>query len=99
MHVRNDDIVCKFRGIKDCYKQIIRLDGIQGLYRGFLVCCVSGFVYRGFYLGIFESIKNKNDEMVVRFGKGYVSAMTGFLLSYPLSTIQRRLLMRSGEEI
>ena len=32
-------------------------DGIQGLYRGFVISAVGIFIYRGFYFGLYDSLK------------------------------------------
>jgi solute carrier family 25 (mitochondrial adenine nucleotide translocator), member 4/5/6/31 len=47
----------QFNGIVDVYRKTYASDGIRGLYRGFNVSVVGIIVYRGFYFGIYDSVK------------------------------------------
>lgn len=47
----------QFKGMLDVYKKTLRTDGIAGLYRGFNVSLVGIVVYRGFYFGLYDSLK------------------------------------------
>jgi len=47
----------QFNGLVDVYVKTIKTDGIQGLYRGFNISCVGIIVYRGLYLGMYDSLK------------------------------------------
>ncbi len=40
----------QFNGLWDVYKQTYKLDGLIGLYRGFIISCYTVIVYRGMYL-------------------------------------------------
>lgn len=90
----------QFTGLADVYKQILAQEGIRGLYRGFCVSCVGIIVYRGFYFGLYDTtepmIKKFSDNFVVKFCLGYVVTVTAGLLSYPVDTIRRRMMMTSG---
>lgn len=90
----------QFNGLADVYKQILAQEGIRGLYRGFCVSCVGIIVYRGFYFGLYDTtepmIKKFSDNFVVKFCLGYVVTVTAGLLSYPVDTIRRRMMMTSG---
>lgn len=91
----------QFSGLGDVYKQILAQEGIRGLYRGFAVSCVGIIVYRGFYFGLYDTAEpyiNKmgGDNFLVKFCLGYVVTVSAGLLSYPVDTIRRRMMMTSG---
>ena len=86
----------------DVYKKTFATDGIAGLYRGFVISCVGIFIYRGFYFGIFDSVKpilpkDLQDTFIVTFLLGWGVTVTAGLASYPIDTIRRRMMMTSGE--
>merc|ERR1712193_452900 len=47
----------QFNGLIDVYKKTLASDGIQGLYRGFVISCVGIVVYRGCYFGFYDTLK------------------------------------------
>jgi len=47
----------QFNGLVDVYKKTLKSDGIQGLYRGFVISCVGIIVYRGCYFGFYDTLK------------------------------------------
>merc|ERR1711974_509869 len=47
----------QFNGLIDVYVKTLKTDGIQGLYRGFVISAVGIFVYRGMYFGLYDSLK------------------------------------------
>merc|ERR1712055_1035176 len=47
----------KFNGLVDVYVKTIKSDGIQGLYRGFVISAVGIFIYRGMYFGLYDTLK------------------------------------------
>ena len=47
----------QFNGLVDVYRKTLKSDGIQGLYRGFAISCVGIIVYRGFYFGLYDTLK------------------------------------------
>jgi solute carrier family 25 (adenine nucleotide translocator) protein 4/5/6/31 len=76
-------------------------DGFLGLYRGFVISCVGIVVYRGFYFGLYDSLKPMLpvDTFVVNFMLGWAVTIVAGLLSYPLDTIRRRMMMTSGAAV
>ena len=44
-------------GFFDVYKKTWKSDGLVGLYRGFSIACVEIVVYRGWYFGLYDSLK------------------------------------------
>jgi len=88
----------------DVYRQTINSDGLGGLYRGFVVSCVGIFIYRGFYFGLFDTLKpillpGDNPSLLLSFCLGYAVTVTAGLLAYPLDTVRRRMMMTSGEAV
>jgi len=59
----NDIMIAKhngkkqFNGIVDCMVKTFHSDGMRGLYRGFVVTCLTMIIYRGIYFGLNDSIK------------------------------------------
>ncbi|KAH9523452.1 hypothetical protein Btru_040046 [Bulinus truncatus] len=90
-------------GLIDVYAKTIKSDGIVGLYRGFVISCVGIVVYRGFYFGLYDSLKPillKEDASVfLSFALGYAVTVSSGLLSYPIDTIRRRMMMTSGQAV
>jgi solute carrier family 25 (adenine nucleotide translocator) protein 4/5/6/31 len=96
----------QFSGLADVYKQTMKSDGVAGLYRGFVISCVGIVVYRGFYFGLFDTIRplipkygNEGTDFLVSFGVGYAVTVSAGLLSYPIDTIRRRMMMTSGQAV
>eukprot|EP00796_Vickermania_ingenoplastis_P006184 gene6184-4461_t len=88
----------QYSGMIDCYRKTLQTDGIAGLYRGFCVSCVGIIAYRGFYFGLYDTIRPMMpvDTFVVNFFLGWIVTIVSGLISYPLDTIRRRMMMTSG---
>jgi len=90
----------QYNGLVDVYKKTLASDGIGGLYRGFVISCVGIFVYRGFYFGLYDTLKpmllGPDAGFLLSFGLGYGVTVTAGLMSYPIDTIRRRMMMTSG---
>merc|ERR1712032_1360628 len=86
----------QYTGLIDVYKKTLATDGIAGLYRGFVISAVGIFVYRGLYFGLYDS---PSLDTSVRFAVGYIVTVLAGLASYPIDTIRRRMMMRSGEGV
>jgi len=94
----------QFNGLLDVYKKTLATDGIQGLYRGFVVSCVGIIVYRGLYFGMFDTVipslpKNLRENFFAKFMIGWAITIVAGLASYPLDTVRRRMMMTSGEAV
>jgi len=94
----------QFNGLIDVYKKTLASDGIAGLYRGFVISCVGIVVYRGFYFGLYDSLKpilfkDENTSLFLTFILGYTVTVSSGLLSYPIDTIRRRMMMTSGQAV
>jgi len=93
----------QYSGIVDLYKKTLASDGIAGLYRGFVISCVGIFIYRGMYFGLYDTLKpmllKPDSGFLISFCLGYVVTVTAGLMSYPIDTIRRRMMMTSGEAV
>ena len=89
-----------YNGMIDVYAKTLKSDGFVGLYRGFVVSCIGIVVYRGAYFGLYDSIKplllGEKSSFVLDFCLGYAITVSSGLLSYPIDTIRRRMMMTSG---
>jgi len=90
----------QFNGLIDVYTKTLKSDGIQGLYRGFAISAVGIFIYRGMYFGLFDTLKpillGDNASVSMAFLLGWGVTVTAGLMSYPIDTIRRRMMMTSG---
>ena len=90
--------MCK--GLVDVYAKTLASDGFGGLYRGFVVSCVNLFVYRGLYFGLYDSLKpvllSPDAGLTLSFLLGYAVTVTSGIVTYPLDTIRRRMMMTCG---
>ena len=93
----------QFNGLIDVYRKTLKSDGIQGLYRGFVISCVGIFIYRGMYFGLYDSLKpillGDNAGVFISFILGWAVTVTAGLMSYPIDTIRRRMMMTSGAAV
>lgn len=88
----------QYNGLIDVYKKTLASDGIAGLYRGFVISCVGIMVYRGFYFGMYDTAKPfiKDANPAVSFIVAYAVTVISGLMSYPLDTVRRRMMMTTG---
>jgi len=92
----------QFGGLVDCITKILKSDGPIGLYRGFGVSVLGIIAYRGAYFGGYDTLKRTlltpQSSILFKFLIAQcVTALAG-LLSYPLDTVRRRLMMQSGRK-
>lgn len=93
----------QYNGLVDVYKKTLASDGIGGLYRGFVLSSVGIFIYRGLYFGIYDTAKplllGPDAGFAASFAVGFcVTNLAGFM-AYPIDTIRRRMMMKSGEAV
>jgi len=93
----------QFKGLFDVYKKTFAADGIRGLYRGFVLSSVGIFIYRGLYFGIYDTVKplalGSDAGFLVSFALGFGVTNVASFLAYPIDTIRRRMMMKSGEAV
>ncbi|KAG8491334.1 hypothetical protein CXB51_014486 [Gossypium anomalum] len=97
--------VRQFRGIYHFLSTIREKDGIRGIYRGLPASLQGMIVHRGLYFGGFDTIKeilSEESKTELALWKRWVVAQavttSAGLLSYPLDTVRRRMMMQSGLE-
>jgi solute carrier family 25 (adenine nucleotide translocator) protein 4/5/6/31 len=93
----------QFNGLIDVYAKTLKTDGIQGLYRGFTISCVGIFIYRGMYFGLYDSLKpillGADASVLWSFLLGWGVTIFSGLMSYPIDTVRRRMMMTSGSAV
>ncbi|WKY14393.1 hypothetical protein Q1695_000161 [Nippostrongylus brasiliensis] len=94
----------EFVGMFDCVRKIVKHDGIVGIYKGLLPSLQYIVVYRGAYYGLFDSAKPlvAKDGHTLGFWRafavGQVVTLIAAMLSYPLDTVRRRIMMGAGKK-
>lgn len=94
----------QFNGLVDCLSKVAKSDGVTGLYRGFGISVLGIIAYRGAYFGLFDTgnamlfSDGKNDNFFIMWGFAQTTTTMAGILSYPLDTIRRRLMMQSGRK-
>lgn len=92
----------EFTGTVDCILKTAKASGWGkgGVYNGFVVSCVGIVAYRGAYFGLYDTCADidamRGAGFAAKFALGYSVTVTAGLISYPLDTIRRRMMMTSG---
>jgi len=93
----------EFNGLIDCLKKCAAKDGIAGLYRGFGISVVGIIGYRASYFGMFDTGKiilwedHKKANILAFWAFAQVVTVGAGIISYPLDTVRRRLMMTAGK--
>jgi len=92
----------EFNGLVDCLKKIAQKDGVAGLYQGFGISVVGIIFYRASYFGLFDTGKamllGDKPNVLATFALGQIVTVSAGIISYPLDTVRRRLMMTSGSK-
>lgn len=95
----------QFRGIYHFLTTIRKKDGVRGVYRGLSASLHGMVVHRGLYFGGFDTMKeimSEESKPELALWKRWMVAQavttSAGLLSYPLDTVRRRMMMQSGLE-
>ena len=92
----------EFNGLVDCLAKIFKKDGPAGLYRGFGISVIGIVAYRASYFGLFDTGKAilfpdaKAASVFAMWAYAQFVTVTAGVISYPLDTVRRRLMMDSG---
>jgi solute carrier family 25 (mitochondrial adenine nucleotide translocator), member 4/5/6/31 len=93
----------QFNGLRDVYAKTYRSDGFRGLYRGFVISCCGIVFYRGCYFGFYDTLKpillGHDAGLGMSFLLGYAVTVCSEIVSYPIDTVRRRLMMTSGAAV
>jgi solute carrier family 25 (adenine nucleotide translocator) protein 4/5/6/31 len=93
----------QFNGLVDCINKVRAVDGVKGLYQGFGVSVLGIIAYRACYFGGYDTAKrtllsDPKTSVLYKFLVAQVVTTVSGLLSYPLDTVRRRLMMQSGQK-
>merc|ERR1712032_1100775 len=92
----------EFNGLVDCLKKIAQKDGVSGLYQVFGISVVGIIFYRASYFGLFDTGKamllGDKPSLMLTFALGQIVTVSAGIISYPLDTVRRRLMMTSGSK-
>jgi len=92
----------QFTGLVDCLTKVYKSDGYKGLYQGFGISVLGIIAYRACYFGGYDTAKRtlftKDSSILFKFLVAQVVTGVSGLLSYPLDTVRRRLMMQSGRK-
>eukprot|EP00178_Gracilaria_changii_P007109 TRINITY_DN2277_c0_g4_i1.p1 TRINITY_DN2277_c0_g4~~TRINITY_DN2277_c0_g4_i1.p1 ORF type:complete len:290 (+),score=34.17 TRINITY_DN2277_c0_g4_i1:45-914(+) len=94
----------EFTGLVDCLGKILKSDGPFGLYRGFGISVVGIIMYRAAYFGMYDTGKvalfgeGKKPGFLVSWAFAQFVTVSAGIISYPLDTVRRRLMMQSGRK-
>jgi len=93
----------QFTGLVDCLTKIHKSDGVKGFYQGFGVSVLGIIAYRACYFGGYDTLKRVlfhegKTSILFKFAVAQVVTAVSGLMSYPLDTIRRRLMMQSGRK-
>ncbi|XP_032906193.1 calcium-binding mitochondrial carrier protein SCaMC-2-A-like [Amblyraja radiata] len=91
----------QYKGINDCMRIIIKIEGLTALYRGYFPNLLGIIPYAGIELTVYESSKkaycqkygqSPNDPgMFIHLGCGTISSTCGLLGSYPLALLRTKM--------
>jgi len=93
----------EFDGLVDCLKKILAKDGVSGLYQGFGISVIGIIFYRASYFGAFDTGKEvlfsdyKKALFIQKFLYAQIVTNLAGVISYPLDTVRRRLMMTAGK--
>jgi len=93
----------QFTGLMDCIQKVKAHDGVKGLYQGFGISVLGIIAYRACYFGGYDTAKrtllaDPKTSVLWKFVVAQIVTTLSGLLSYPLDTVRRRLMMQSGQK-
>lgn len=94
----------QFKGLLHFLNTIYKKDGMRGLYRGLPASIQGMIVHRSVYFGGFDTAKDimLKESTSIPFWKRWLAAQavttSAGLISYPLDTVRRRMMMQAGLE-
>lgn len=94
----------QFKGLLHFINTIYKKDGMRGLYRGLPASIHGMIVHRSIYFGGFDTAKDimLKESTTIPFWKRWLAAQavttSAGLISYPLDSVRRRMMMQAGLE-
>ncbi len=94
----------KYAGMIDFFKKSIKHKGYFSLYKGLTISCLSIFIYRGIYFGLYDTFKlillPKTEPSFAQFFiLGYLVTVVACFMSYPIDTVRTRLIISHDQVI
>ena len=92
----------EFTGLVNVLTSIAKKDGPVGLYRGFGISVAGIIAYRAAYFGMFDTARAtilEGKGVIFKWFVAQVVTVSAGVLSYPLDTVRRRLMMQSGKPV
>jgi solute carrier family 25 phosphate transporter 23/24/25/41 len=90
----------KYNGILDCFRQMVKTEGVRGLFKGFGPTMVSGAPYTGLQMTSYEVMKRSapdylppylNNSVLIQLTAGAISGLIAQTVTYPGDTVRRRM--------
>ena len=85
----------RYLGIADCFRQMMRTEGIAGFFKGFGPTLLSGAPYTGIQMTSYELLKragpNEGSGMLWQLTAGALSGLLAQTITYPGDTVRRRM--------
>jgi len=93
----------EYTGLVNCLVKTFKTDGFIGLYRGFNMSIQGIIVYRAAYFGLYDTARGmlpdaKKTPLVVNWMIAQCVTTFAGIVSYPLDTVRRRMMMQSGRK-
>ena len=93
----------EYTGLGNCLVKTFKTDGFIGLYRGFNMSIQGIIVYRAAYFGLYDTARGmlpdaKKTPLVVNWMIAQCVTTFAGIVSYPLDTVRRRMMMQSGRK-
>ena len=79
--------------IRAFIKKTYQMEGFRGVYRGGMITFLLAPMFRGFYFGIFDTVKQINPSLEAKLLGGYIGSFIAIGACYPLDTVRRRMIM------
>jgi Mitochondrial carrier protein len=84
-----------YKGIGDCFKEMVRTEGYAGLYKGIGPTIVSGAPYTGIQMTVFELMQRNTSggdgNVLWQLVNGAVAGLMAQTVTYPGDTVRRRM--------
>lgn len=89
----------RYRSVNQCLGEAFRYNGIASIYRGYVFSVVGAFIYRCLYFGLYDTIMEcvrpeYAHKLWVEFPVAELSCTTAGIVSYPLDTVRRRMMVQ-----
>lgn len=98
------DLNQSYFGAVDTVRKTIKIQGVSGLYQGFLISVIEITPYSAISLGGYSFLKQKfsrdggSSDVMQNLSLGYICGVTASLFCYPMDTLKRRM-MTSVEKV